>query len=192
MRRWAVPSATIGGFVTTGLGSQQRLGVALATTSVAGALSAADYARFTTFPAARVYNSTQLIVASATTTVLTYNSERYDTHGFHSTSSNTGRLTVPAGLGGMYLVGGAWQWDANAGGTRRAFGLRLNGTLVIAAVEEAPSGATMFPTFAPATLVALAAGDYVDSTGYQDAGGNLAVVATGASSPEYWLVRLGS
>jgi hypothetical protein len=42
MRRWATPTATIGGFTTTGTGSQQRLGVAPATGSVAGVLTAAD------------------------------------------------------------------------------------------------------------------------------------------------------
>jgi hypothetical protein len=69
MRRWVVPTATIGGFTTTGIGTQQRLGVAPATASVAGALTAADFAKLASLqvPVSRLTYaaSTDLLSAAA-------------------------------------------------------------------------------------------------------------------------------
>jgi len=39
----------------------------------------------------------------ATFTAITWNSENFDTDGFHSTVSNTSRITIPTGLGGKYI-----------------------------------------------------------------------------------------
>lgn len=36
--------------------------------------------------------------------VITFANETFDTDGFHSTSSNTSRLTIPTGLGGYYQI----------------------------------------------------------------------------------------
>ena len=38
-----------------------------------------------------------------TDTAITFTTEDFDTDAFHSTSSNTSRITIPAGLGGKYL-----------------------------------------------------------------------------------------
>lgn len=63
------------------------------------------------FMGARVYKSAILAGQNITTaTLVTFDSELFDTHGFHSTSVNTGRLTVPSGLGieKVILSGQAW------------------------------------------------------------------------------------
>lgn len=61
------------------------------------------------FRGVKAYNSTtQTMNGSGTNsgnTILTLNSEEYDTDGFHDTSSNTSRLTVPSGMGGYYQIG---------------------------------------------------------------------------------------
>lgn len=35
---------------------------------------------------------------------MTFTNEAWDTDGFHSTTTNTGRITIPTGLGGYYLI----------------------------------------------------------------------------------------
>lgn len=59
-------------------------------------------------------------VSHATTTLLTFSStdgpggttsEVEDTDGFHSTASNTSRITIPSGLGGTYLFHAAVSSD---------------------------------------------------------------------------------
>jgi hypothetical protein len=44
--------------------------------------------------------------------------ELWDTDGFHSTTTNTDRLTVPAGMDGFYLIQGSINFAANATGKR--------------------------------------------------------------------------
>jgi hypothetical protein len=43
-------------------------------------------------------------LTSGVNTILTYADEGWDTNSFHSTSSNTSRMTIPTGYGGKYLV----------------------------------------------------------------------------------------
>ena len=45
-------------------------------------------------------------------------SEIYDAEGFHDTSTNTERMTVPAGEDGLYLIGCNLLWDTNTSGGR--------------------------------------------------------------------------
>jgi hypothetical protein len=53
----------------------------------------------TAYPRVHAWSSTNLSFSDATTTLVTFNSENYDTDGMHSTSSNTSRITaVTAGL----------------------------------------------------------------------------------------------
>lgn len=43
----------------------------------------------------------------------------FDTHGFHSHSTNADRIIIPAGLGGVYIVNACVQFSLNASGSRR-------------------------------------------------------------------------
>lgn len=134
-------------------------------------------------PHARVYNSANLSITTATLTALTFNSERYDTGACHSTVSNTGRLTVPAGGGGVYDIKANIRFAANATGTRKAL-LRLNGATYIAG-NEGPGNASIDNDVTVATDYLLAAADYVEVIVWQNSGGALNVLATGNLSPEF-------
>jgi hypothetical protein len=48
-------------------------------------------------------NGASFSYTSGVETLLTFASETYDTNGFHSTSTNTGRMTIPTGGAGKYL-----------------------------------------------------------------------------------------
>jgi hypothetical protein len=47
-------------------------------------------------------NSGSQSISNTTYTAVTFGSEGWDTDGFHDTSSNTSRITIPAGKGGKY------------------------------------------------------------------------------------------
>ena len=109
-------------------------------------------------------------LATSTDVVVTFNAETFDTNTYHSTSSNTGRITIPAGLGGYYdfyfTVGLAAQSNG-----RRMCSLRLNGTTKLFTVETSElGGAFPQPTLTSTGIVNLAVGDYIECVYYQDSG----------------------
>jgi hypothetical protein len=69
----------------------------------------------------KVWNSTtQTMNGSGTNggnTLITFDSEEWDSDGFHSTSSNTSRITIPTGFGGKYAVGYMVWLGTSAAGT---------------------------------------------------------------------------
>jgi hypothetical protein len=137
---------------------------------------------------ARVYNSANISVANNTVTALTFDSERYDTTSFHSTSVNTGRLTAPTD--GYYAIGAHIVHDANATGVRSLF-LRLNGATFIGAIEvNAGTTGGRGTVLSVSTTYQLSATDYVEVIAYQTSGGALNVLAAGNYSPEFWMHRL--
>jgi hypothetical protein len=74
---------------------------------VSGGIPAWGAAPTANYVGCMLYNSADFTnVANATDYTLTFNSEQWDTDAFHSTSSNTGRITIPSGKAGKYLVQG--------------------------------------------------------------------------------------
>lgn len=144
------------------------------------------------FIGARVFNSTtQNISSGGGLTAVTYDSEAFDSDGFHSTSVNTSRLTIPAGLGGKYLIGGSWAFAANANG-ERYYTLRVNGSTEIA--EARILNNTAGPEATAQTISAIydmAAGDYVEFTVFQNSGSTLAS-GTANRNRNFWIVKLDS
>jgi len=58
----------------------------------------------TTFSGCSTYKAAGQVISGATFTTLLFDTENYDTDAYHSTSSNTGRLTIPAGKTGYYRI----------------------------------------------------------------------------------------
>jgi len=103
---------------------------------------------------ALVYHNTTQTVNND---VILFNSEKFDTDGFHSTGSNTGRLTIPAGMGGKYLFEyGAVVASLGAGEFCR---VRLNGSGLISLNEGHGSGGDYV---SGGGVYDLAAGDYIE------------------------------
>lgn len=137
-------------------------------------------------PAARAFNSANISIATATTTAITLDSERFDTDTIHDTVTNNSRLTCKTA--GKYQITGNVSWAASAGGTFRAVQIRLNGATTIAAALNSPS-ASNSSDMAVTTLYDLAVNDYVELMVRQDSGGALNVVASGNFSPEFMMSR---
>lgn len=55
-------------------------------------------------PTVSLYNTTDQALIGSTYNQLTFNSEKWDTHGLHSTTTNTGRITIPTDWSGYYLL----------------------------------------------------------------------------------------
>lgn len=130
-------------------------------------------------PCCRVYNNANISITANTNTVLTFNTERYDTDGMHSTSAATSRITCVTA--GKYMIGGHINW-ASAGTDRRFVQILLNGSASLGA-QELTGGAT---SMSVTTCWGLVAGDYIELQVYQNSGGPLNVNAASAYSPEFW------
>jgi hypothetical protein len=134
-------------------------------------------------PMCRVYNNANLSIATATWTTVTLNSERFDVGGMHSTSTNTGRITVPSGGAGVYHLSGQVRFATNATGIR-AVRLLLNATTSIA--QRNSSATSTDPChIGLACDYKLADTDYVELQVYQASGGLLNVEYASAESPEF-------
>lgn len=137
---------------------------------------------------ARVYNSTAIMLATGTATVLTFDSERKNTGGVHSTSANTSRLVCTAA--GTYIISGCVEFASNATGRRSVF-IFLNGSVSIAGdLRLACTEAGTVTRVAVCTQYDLAIGEYVELYAMQSSGGNLNVQASSNYSPEFSMVRI--
>ncbi len=143
------------------------------------------------FIGVRAYNSGALSTSNDTNTILTLDSERYDTTAFHSTASNTSRLTVPTGQAGYYHITASVEW-ANAAGGSRGIEILLNGATVIAGQSGLPTTSDSIVTKqAVSTDYNLAVADYVEIRVRQTQG-TLNVNATGNYSPEFMMFLIGT
>jgi hypothetical protein len=116
----------------------------------------------------KVYNSTTQAITNNSETVLTFDTEDFDTDGFHSTSSNTSRFTVPAGLSGKYEVIARAYFPFTASNFKY-LGIWKNGNTT-AIYRVAGPTATSPDTVALSTVLDLVAGDYIEITWTHDNG----------------------
>lgn len=131
--------------------------------------------RWQAVPRAVVTNTAVQTIPTATSTVVTFDTEVADVGGLHSTSVNTGRLTCPSGGDGLYAVKGFVSWVGNATGGRQ-IAIKKNGSTQYANVIV-PGNVTYGPSGGTSIDLPLVAGDYVELVVYQDSGGNLNISA---------------
>ena len=103
-------------------------------------------------------------VNDSTLTMVNLDSELFDTDGFHSTSSNTPRMTIPTGKGGKYLIVGQVAIGAGNGQGAREIYIYKNASSGTALLTNYPMPNTLqfYPTYMQVSLICdLVAGDYV-------------------------------
>lgn len=114
------------------------------------------------YPRAIVTRSGTQNIANNTPTKVEFSSEVLDQGAMVDLGAQVTRITIPANLGGMYLIHGSCRFDAGATGFRQLEILK-NGTsftLPILTVTDA-SGTTV--VYLPImTMAVLAAGDYIE------------------------------
>ncbi len=124
-------------------------------------------------------NATQSI-ATGTDTVVTFNSEFFDTDGFHSTVTNTGRITIPSGKGGKYLfIASAFFVNLASGKEARFY---KNGSQLLSYGWTSASGVAGTSISA---IIDLVATDYIEFRVVQSSGGNADLYKSGAGAGEY-------
>lgn len=143
-------------------------------------------------PACRVYRSTAQSIAHNTNVAVTFDSERFDPTGMHSTSSNTSRITISDA--GLYVVGGGGRLAAATDYTRIQITLFVNGATVIQQQDDPdPGTANVTRGYTVQTLWKFAASDYVELLFYHTNGASAArnLEAAAAFSPEFYACWVG-
>jgi len=133
-----------------------------------------------TFVGCSLYDSNATTsISNATNTAITFNSENFDTDGFHSTVTNTSRITIPSGKAGKYLVVGQIFIQNGGSGTRR-LDVFKNGT-TFARTQNFPDASEQGYVNLSVTMD-LAVGDYIELYVFQNNGSSLNIY--GGSVPQ--------
>ncbi|MDO9334576.1 MAG: hypothetical protein Q7T57_08670 [Dehalococcoidales bacterium] len=136
---------------------------------------------------ARVYNNAPVSINNTTFTILSFNSERFDTDNIHESVTNPSRLTCMTA--GKYLIIANISW-AEANYTVTIISILLNGTTLIA--REQVTGATTATLINNVTTVYyLALNDYIQLQVYQYSAGAHNVNCSPNYSPEFMMQRIG-
>lgn len=161
----------------------------------AGTLAADGKAVYTVeptgFSGARVYNSGNLSITSGVTTDVTFDSEDYDTGGYHSTSVNTNLLTVPSD--GYYHFGA----QINFGGTAFALGIRTvllyanNLPVAYVEVDAVEHDVSTNTNLNLSVDVRLTAGQAAKVKVFQSSGSNCALQGGSGFGISAWIHRMG-
>lgn len=119
--------------------------------------------------------------------IIDFNQQRWDDPDDDQWAIGTPtRLTCR--FAGIYVITGHVYWEANAVGSRN-FGVYLNGATLLALQREFGLAAVSCHQ-SIATTYKLSVGDFVELRVWQDSGGNLAIGAAAAYSPEFSMVRV--
>jgi len=127
-------------------------------------------------PSAELQISSGTSVSNSTETVISFDAEGWDTHGFHDNSVNNSRITIPSGLGGRYLIVVRVIW-AGSGSGARLVRLVADGTTntKFDFVNDGNAGVFGVDTKNHSMIMELSAGSYYELKLWQDSGGDLAV-----------------
>lgn len=143
-------------------------------------------------PACHVYNTGTPSISNTTNTVLAMNAERYDTDTMHDTVTNNSRITIKTA--GLYVVGAAVLWPANATGGR-TLAFLMNGANLIGTSSMAPNptGGQGTAHLAHVTWK-FAVNDYIEVRVFQASGGALVLPASSSTNGEgqdFWATWVG-
>jgi hypothetical protein len=118
-------------------------------------------------------------IANATLTKISFDSEVFDTDGFHDNSTNNTRITIPSGKGGKYQFNYQQRWSSNNNGVRWA-GIYIN-NVEGATLTRSPFAPSASLIYNGSVVLDLVATDYVELFGYQDCGTSINIEQIGTS-----------
>jgi hypothetical protein len=142
----------------------------------------------TTFIGCSLYKSSNQNASNGVSTSVTFESELFDTNGFHDNSTNNTRITIPTGYAGKYLITGVIQWGSNSSGTR-VNDIKLNGTTFLGYSYMDAGG---YQSCAVTMVQDLAVGDYIEMIGYQNSGSTLTMGGGGRGESYFAVSYIGA
>ncbi len=169
------PMTTTGDIIYSSSGSTPaRLGIGTTgqvVTVASGLPSWATPASGSSFAGCRLFNTVDQSITNATATAVTFNSESFDVGGYHSTVSNTSRITIPSAKDGYYQFSAATKWPGGSTTGIRAMYLYKNGADVWSGTFFAPTNANVNETLIFTQIASAVATDYFELFVYQSTGG---------------------
>ena len=122
------------------------------------------------FVGVRLTLSANQSCANNTGTMINWDTENYDTDAFHSTSTNTSRITIPAGKAGYYSISATGAFSSNSTG-QRYFAFYKNGSFE--QIFGRAAGYSADTVLSGTVVLNLAVGDYIQIEAFQNSGGAL-------------------
>jgi hypothetical protein len=118
-------------------------------------------------------------LSNNTDTAQTFDTEDIDTDAFHSTATNTSRITIPTGKAGKYLVTTQVRYEAGSSTGRRISKIYKNGSLQQQFQFEVTPSTLGAVTAGNSFIVSLAEADYIEIYGFQTSGGTILTLVEG-------------
>lgn len=130
-------------------------------------------------PLCNVYQTSGTLTTTSTPAAVPFDAEELDTLGFHSTSSNTSRITVPTGYAGRYQFLGQVYFASSASGGYRTVQLCKNGAVV---TQTQLPAVVSSPHIQQVSFdLVLAVADYVEMFAANSVGNIATVVGSGGT-----------
>lgn len=129
------------------------------------------------------------LITNTTWTSITFDTDYWDTDGFHDTATNPSRFVIPPGKGGKYLIVGTAIFDVNATG-RRLLGIFKNGLNFISQAEVTPVASPGQTNPSVMTVETLSPGDYVELLAYHSSGTNLNIMSNTQGGTIFQIIAL--
>lgn len=149
------------------------------------------------FSGAKAYATAAQSITTGVFTAVLLDSELYDTASYHSTVTNTSRLTVPQD--GYYAFGAQASFQASAGGSGQRFvGITYNGGTTTAdylcrnSMPGTGVGGGGVRHVSTAGAASLGSGTYIEAYVYQDSGGTVTLGGSAQGTASFWIQYLGS
>jgi len=166
------PSTTLGDieYRSSTANTNTRLGIGTTgqVLTVSGGVPAwTTVASSSTYSGVSVYRSSAQSIPHDTNTLVTWDAEFFDTNAYHSTSTNTSRLTVPSGKAGKYLIQATITLAQSATGIRK-LSFYKNGSLFSIPFLIPATGDPFNAT--GVSIANLAEGDYIECYFEQSSG----------------------
>jgi hypothetical protein len=135
----------------------------------------------------RLWNNAAQSISNAAWNIITFNTEKWDTDGMHSTVSNTDRITCVTA--GVYLAIAVIYFDISSVGNRQLIISRGGVVSEINTYEGNPpaDGGCLCFGFC---LISFAAGEWLRLYAYQNSGGALNSLSTDPVYPQFGATRI--
>ena len=164
--------------------------VLTADSTTATGLKWATAASGSTFAGCSLYNSGNWTISAGTVTSLGFDSETFDVGGYHSTSTNTSRITIPTGKAGYYhvVMNAIWGADFSEPHQMR---LLKNGSLIWLNTIATP-GSAMSLGRSQSQIVYGAEADYFEFAVYQDSASSKTLTGGSGIYSSFQIAYLGA